>query len=198
MICHRTVGCWLLITVSACSLSGCATIVSGNKGQVTLDNSGGATYFSILDSKDRVVDSGVTPKQVTLKTSRALFKPAKYRVVYASQDGVEQHDLDASVNWWTAGNIIIGGVPGVAIDAATGAVWKLQPRVIGHVPSQHVVSNASQGASLLAAHSGIGAVDSSFTASDNLPNNVRQTSFESRKTAEQESRVNQYDPDTPF
>ena len=182
---NRTVCSWLLISVFACSLSGCATIVSGRKYEVTMDNSGGATYFSVLDDENRVVHSGVTPQQVTLKSSSAPFRPAKYHVVYAGQDGPQQIDLNTSINWWTAGNIVIGGVPGIAIDAASGALWRLQPNVIGQVPPQSVVSNPTHGAAVLAGHSGQGSSAGDVAVTADPADNVRQASFENKKSTEQ-------------
>ena len=174
---NRTVGCWLLMTICGSTVSGCATIVSGRKTDVTLDNSGGATYFSVLDKNNHVIDSGVTPKQVTLKTTQTWLLPAKYHVVYASQDGIEQYNLNARFNWWTAGNIIIGGVPGIAIDAATGALWKLQPKVTGHVPQQRIVSSENQGAAIVAAHTGMGSANSNFANAVTPQSHVQQASF---------------------
>ena len=184
---NRMVGRWLLILVFASSLSGCATIVSGRRYEVTVDNSGGPTYFSVLDNKNHVVHSGVTPQQVTLKSSAAPFRPAKYHVVYAGQDGPHHSELKSSVNWWTAGNIVIGGVPGIVIDAGTGALWKLQPKVIGQVPSQMVVSNEAQGAAVLAGHSGQGpaTADVSGMGTVRPEDNVRPASFENRRPAGQ-------------
>ena len=153
-----------------------------------MDNSGGATYFSVLDNKNRVVHSGVTPQQVTLKSSSAPFRPAKYQVVYAGQDGVQKYDLNARINWWTAGNIVVGGVPGVAIDAGTGALWRLQPKVIGQVPSQKVVSNTTQGATLLAAYSSRGSLTPDVTTSPMKPASVQHVSFDSPGSTGQEGQ----------
>jgi hypothetical protein len=190
---NRTVNCWLLMLICGSTLSGCATIVSGRKTEVTLDNSGGATYFSVLDNHNRVVDSGVTPKQVTLKTTQNWLTPAKYHVVYASQEGVEQYDLNAGFNWWTAGNIVIGGVPGIAIDAATGALWKLQPQVVGHVPQQQIVSSENQGAAVVAAHTGMGTPNSNFGNPNSPQSHVQQASFNGLGSAAQpdQSSTNQ-------
>ena len=160
-------------------LSGCATIISGRQQQVTMNNSGGATYFTVIDNKNRVVHSGVTPAQVTLKSSAAPFRPAKYRVVYAGQDGPQQYNVDTHINWWTAGNIVIGGVPGIVIDAASGALWKLDSDVTGHVPGDRVVADASEGAAVVAAYTD---EESSVGPSNS---NVRQASFGNQKSKEQ-------------
>lgn len=190
---NRIFGCWFLIVICGGTLSGCATIVSGRKTEVTLDNSGGATYFTVMDNNNRVVDSGVTPKQVTLKTTQTWLQPAKYHVVYASQDGVEQYNLNAGFNWWTAGNIVIGGVPGIAIDAATGALWKLQPQVIGHVPQQRIVSSENEGAAIVAAHTGMGSANSNLANANNPQSHVQQASFNGLGSAVQpnQSAANQ-------
>ena len=176
----QTTGRWLIILVLACNLSGCATIVSGRKCEVTVDNSGGPTYFSVMDSNNRVVHSGVTPQQITLKSSPAPFRRAKYHVVYASQDEVQETDLSTSINWWTAGNIIIGGIPGIAIDAGTGALWKLPPVVNGRVPEQNVVSDSTHGAAVLAAYSGERSSDDTATRQEK----VRQASFDKSGSTE--------------
>lgn len=190
----QTRSCSLLMKILAFSLSGCATIVSGGRNQVTVDNSGGATYFSVLDHNNHVVDSGVTPKQVTLRTKQTWLKPAKYHVVYAGQEGTTQHDLNARLNWWTAGNIVIGGVPGLVIDAATGAVWKLQPKVVGQIPAQQIVSSESQGAEMVAVHSGSQPATTGQYESGNLPDNVRHASFEN--TGGSSARLRSENPGT--
>ena len=174
----RTAGSWIFSLLLACTLSGCATIVSGRKCEVTMDNSGGPTYFTVLDNKNRVVHSGVTPQQVTLKSSSAPFRPAKYQVVYASQNEVQQFDVNTSINWWTAGNIIVGGVPGIVVDAGSGALWKLQPAVNGTVPANAVVADAAQGAAVLAAYSGGRSTTADDTVTATQQKEVRQASFD--------------------
>jgi hypothetical protein len=140
----------LLIALMSPVLSGCATLVSDRSYQVTVDNAAGPTYFSVIDRDNKVVQSGVTPQQVTLRSSAGPFRPAKYRVVYASTSGVHEQPLDPDINWWTAGNIVIGGVPGIVIDAASGALWRLDDRVTGRVAMDQLVSNPQQGNAILA------------------------------------------------
>lgn len=126
-------------------LGGCATILSGRSSPVTVDNSGGPTYFVIKDQKNQVVQSGVTPQQVVLRSSAGPFRPAKYRVEYAGEDGLDRQTINSRINWWTAGNIVIGGIPGIVVDAGTGAMWRLEDTVVGEVPHTAIVSNREQG-----------------------------------------------------
>ncbi len=140
---------WSLILTFACSAGGCATIVSGRKDQVTINNFGGPTFFSVVDEKGNIVHSGLTPQQVTLKTSTGPFRPAEYTVVYAGQEGAVRNQIDTKINWWTAGNIVIGGVPGLVIDAATGAIWKFDSEIQGQVPASSAVADLHQGQAIV-------------------------------------------------
>ena len=166
----------LLISLLACSFSGCASIMSDKKYEVTMDNSGGPTYFTVKDHKSRIVQSGLTPKQVTLPAKTKWLLPAKYNVFYAGRDGVEQHQLKARLDWWTAGNLVLGGVAGMAVDAVTGAMWKLDDRVTGQVPAQNIVSNESEGGTVLASYQSSEPADTT-TANGLQPTEVRQASF---------------------
>jgi len=147
---NRSVGIWLVCSSFVLSLSGCATILSDRKYEVTIDNPGGPTYFTVRDRRNQVVESGVTPRQVTLEAKSGLLMPAKYKIDYAGRNGVQTRELNAKIDPWTAGNIVIGGLPGIAIDAVSGAMWRLDRRVTGHVPPELVVANESQGAAVLA------------------------------------------------
>jgi len=136
----------LCLWVVVCSpLAGCATIISDRSWPVTVDNSGGPTYYVIKDRKNQVVQAGVTPQQITLKSSAGPFRPARYHVEYAGEKGVHHQTIEPQINWWTAGNILIGGVPGLVVDAGTGAMWRLDPTVVGEVPHTDVVSNREYG-----------------------------------------------------
>lgn len=178
----------LLFVVILCpSFSGCATLLCDRSYQVTIDNAAGPTYFSVMDRDNKVVQSGLTPQQVTLKSSAGPFRPAKYRVVYASTTGVHEQPLDPDINWWTAGNIIIGGVPGVVIDAASGALWRLDDRVTGRVPMDQLVSNPQQGNTMLAGRvEGIPAQSAGLPGEpDSASGPVRSASYSKRADQEQ-------------
>ena len=174
---NRTLGGWLVVLVFTCSLSGCATILSKRSYDVTVDNKGGPTYFAVRDWKNQVVESGVTPRQVTLDSSQRLFRPAKYKVDYATREGVHSRDLNAKVDPWIAGNIVIGGVPGLVVDGATGAMWRLDKRITGLVPSQMLVSNTEQGAAVLAGKPIAPGSTEGKAFNPNQPPGVRQASY---------------------
>ena len=168
---------WSLILVFACSLSGCATIISGRKSQVTVKNHAGPTYFNVVDQSGNVVHSGVTPAQVTLKTSVKAFRPAKYDVIYAGQEGVYRQEVSRDINWWTAGNIVIGGIPGLLVDAGTGAMWQFDSEVHGSVPAHLVVADRDHGEAIIAGNN-MPASGAMMTAEQIQPQpHIRQASF---------------------
>ena len=130
-------------------LPGCATVLSKRQYQVKVDNPSGQTYFSIKDRKSNVVRTGMTPEEVPLDAYAGIFKPAKYKVTFAGQGGSSQtKELNAGVDPWVAGNILLGGFPGLAVDGVTGAMWKLPDRVEGNVPASYVVSDREAGESI--------------------------------------------------
>ena len=50
-------------------------------------------------------------------------------IVRIELDGYEPYEfmIDRRVSGWVAGNILFGGLIGVAIDAATGSMYRLDP-----------------------------------------------------------------------
>ncbi|MCS7465239.1 hypothetical protein NZK35_00965 [Stieleria sp. ICT_E10.1] len=149
----RFLGCSLLLcTLITCS--GCATLLSEKRYAVTIDNPAAPTFFSVHDRKNRVIQQGITPQQVTLDAKAFPFWPAKYSVVYSGREAAtEKHEIKAGVDPWISGNILLGGVAGLVVDGATGSMFKLPKTVKGNVPPQYAVTDLSAGASI--AHAAI-------------------------------------------
>ncbi len=96
---------------------------------------------------------------------------------YATQEGVQSRDLNAKVDPWIAGNIVIGGVPGLVVDGATGAMWRLDNRITGQVPTQMLVSNTEQGAAVLAGRSASPESPGGAVFDSRQTGEIRQASF---------------------
>lgn len=110
----------LLIIGCLLSFASCASIISGSKARITIDN-------------DQPVD---TPVLMTVdgKQYSDIYLPAKVRI----KRGFKQSKITAEAQGYTDGevavnkkfnattlaNIVWGGIPGMAIDAATGAMMK--------------------------------------------------------------------------
>lgn len=109
------------ITTVALALCNCASIVSKSDYPVTITNSKPTKIVVKNKATNGVVHTGTTPTTVTLSASEGYFKPAKYAIV--SPKGTSS--LDATMDPWYMGNIVFGGIIGIFIDPATGAMWKL-------------------------------------------------------------------------
>ncbi|QDT06144.1 hypothetical protein K227x_45520 [Rubripirellula lacrimiformis] len=145
---HQLLAGALAIGIAAGS-TGCATVVSERRYPVTIDNPPAPTYFSIYNRKNEVVHQGVTPQQVTLDAKAFPFWPAKYTVVLSGTDSTSQRqELKATLDPWFAGNILIGGGAGAVVDGATGAMFRLPPRVAGNVAPQYAVVEPNMGSML--------------------------------------------------
>jgi len=106
---------------TALLLSNCASIVSKSDYPVTI-TSPKPTKVSVKNkATSNVVHTGTTPTTVTLSASDGYFKPAKYEI----ESKASTQSLEATMDPWYAGNIIFGGLIGIFIDPATGAMWKL-------------------------------------------------------------------------
>ncbi len=167
--------------------TGCATLLSDKKYPVAIDNVNGSTYFSVHDRNNELVYQGVTPQQVTLDAKSMPFWPAKYKVVFAGDQGrTQQSEIRASFDPWTAGNIVVGGVVGLAVDGFTGAMFKLPKTLNGTVPPQYAVTDIDQGSMLARAAIGTGSGNEATAAAQppiSGPDVQTATAIQSQDTA---------------
>ena len=95
----------------------CGTIINGSKQNVSFSSTpGGATVF--VDNQQM----GVTP--VSLALSRKDHHNVRLELA-----GYQPYEvkLTRGVSGWVFGNLIFGGLPGLAIDAISGGLYKLSP-----------------------------------------------------------------------
>jgi hypothetical protein len=104
---------------------GCASIISGRHADVAFDTYPVNAHVAIHDDRGRQVTSLNSPGTVSLRRQRRFFLPARY-VATISAPGYQtaQVPIGSTLNPWILGNIVIGGIPGLVIDGATGAAWK--------------------------------------------------------------------------
>ena len=98
-------------------LTACATIINGTSQSISISSQPtGAQVF--VDG----VPMGVTPVAPDLKRKDK-------HLIRIEMEGYEPFELQLNrgVSGWIAGNIIFGGLIGLAVDAMTGAMYKLSP-----------------------------------------------------------------------
>lgn len=115
------------ITLSVLCLSGCASIVSQSDYPMTINSSPDGAAFVIKNQAGVKVESGITPKQVTLTTKAGFFDGETYAISF-EKTGYKTKFLvlDTSLDDWYFGNILFGGSLGsLIVDPYTGAMWEL-------------------------------------------------------------------------
>ncbi len=115
-----------VIVLAACSLlTGCASIISGRKADIAFDSYPSNAHVVIRDNYGRPIASLNTPGTVSLKRNRRYFLPARYTATIESPGfAPAEVAIRSTVNPWILGNIVIGGIPGLIVDNATGAAWQ--------------------------------------------------------------------------
>lgn len=110
----KSIGTALLCGVA---LSGCASVMKGSSQSIaitTMPTSGADCVLSSKEGSWPVVSPGV----VKVERSKADI------VVHCSKAGWQDatQTIPSNFEGWTMGNLLIGGVIGVGVDAATGAI----------------------------------------------------------------------------
>jgi hypothetical protein len=120
------------MTVFALANVQCATIIHGSSQHVSISSS---PTNATVNVDGRVV--GQTPIITELERDDK-------HLIEISLDGYELYQIALSrdVSGWIAGNIIFGGFVGLAVDAITGAMYKLDPEHV-HADLKAVHSQAS-------------------------------------------------------
>jgi hypothetical protein len=134
------------IAVLASSAAGCATVISGTRSDVTIVTNPANAHVVIQDRKGREVASTETPTVVKLKRASAVVLPARYTAtVEAPGYQPQKVDIGYCMNPWAFGNIVLGGLIGLVVDDASGAMWKpthetyavnLKPQMYSQAPPQ--------------------------------------------------------------
>jgi hypothetical protein len=105
--------------------SGCASIISGRQANVAIDSYPSNAHVVIHDKTGHEVASVNTPGVVSLKRNSKWFLPARYTAtIEAPGYQTAEVPIRSTINPWILGNVVVGGIPGLVVDDATGACWK--------------------------------------------------------------------------
>lgn len=101
-------------------LAGCASIMHGTTQQIAVSSSPTGAKVTVNG-----MDRGVTPVIADLKRK-------DNHVVRVTLEGYQPFEmaLTRSVSGWVWGNLVFGGIPGLAIDAISGGLYKLSPEQV--------------------------------------------------------------------
>jgi len=124
---------FLILCFSVIVIAGCATIVKGTTQMVAIDTPGAPGASCELSSPGIGSRSVVTPATIELDKSQHNIAVTCRKACF--QDGVAM--IPSYTEGMAAGNVIAGGVIGLGVDAATGAMNKYADRTsITMIPIQ--------------------------------------------------------------
>ncbi len=116
-------------------LMGCATIMNGREQDVGLSSN--PTSAKVMIDGQIMGKTPLTVKLTRKDNHVVRFELPGYRPYETT--------LTRGVSGWVLGNIIFGGVVGLAIDAVTGGIYKLTPNQIHAALDKEDLSKASEG-----------------------------------------------------
>ncbi len=104
-------------------LSACATIVSGTSQRLTVNSVPEGASCRVLQGGMPVGFVAATPGTVQIPKGSAAVQISCAKPGYPVGEASEGAGLDG----WVFGNIVIGGLVGIVIDMASGAVYHYHP-----------------------------------------------------------------------
>lgn len=114
-----------IILFGLVAVAGCATITRGTTQTVAINTPGVTGATCVLTSSAVGTMTVTTPAAVTLSKGSDSVIVRCNKDCYNEGSGV----LSSNLEGMTAGNLIIGGVIGLGVDAASGAMNKYAPQV---------------------------------------------------------------------
>lgn len=129
------------------ALSSCATIINGPSQTVpvTSSRSGEDRTFTAKDGSIKTVPASpvplpgalITDNGVVLGRTPAMLELARKvsHFIVLTLDGFEPCEtlLEVKGSWAAMGNVLLGGLPGIGVDALTGSSKKLVPKKVNCV-----------------------------------------------------------------
>ena len=106
-------------------VTGCSTIVKGTKQQVSVSTPGVQGAMCTLSSPVVGTRTVQTPGNIVLPKSKHNVSVACVKQCYSDGIGI----LASETEIMTAGNVLFGGLIGLGVDAASGAMNKYEPGV---------------------------------------------------------------------
>lgn len=109
----------------AAALAGCATITKGTDDLVTIDTEPDGAQCVLFTDKGQVAVINPTPGSIKVPKSKRDLSVRCELDGYFPTEGV----IASSFQAMTIGNVLFGGIIGVAIDAGSGAMHKYESGV---------------------------------------------------------------------
>lgn len=108
----------LLVLLVTFTTTGCALIVDGKQQEIDIQTPGSGCAQCQLSNKEGTWQSTCTPEKIKVHRD---YDPLTVSCTAPGQSG--QTEVNSKVKGWFFGNILIGGLIGMGVDAYTDAAW---------------------------------------------------------------------------
>lgn len=115
-----------VLALAGVACCGCATVTRGPTASVTLDTKPSGAVCMLTRGGQTIAAVNPTPGTVMVEKSRVAIAVSCKKDGYKEAAGVVESEFQPM----TFGNILLGGLIGVAVDAASGAMTTYQPSVV--------------------------------------------------------------------
>jgi hypothetical protein len=109
--------------------TGCASVFDGGPKLVHVNSDPAGAKVTVFNRDGNEVYSDRTPATFRLERSSGFLQGENYKFVF-EMPGYDERQMYvmSSLDGWTLGNIVFGGLIGIGIDGATGDIFTLSPR----------------------------------------------------------------------
>ena len=121
------------------AISGCASLTKGTSQSVVVNTPNVAGAICTLNSNSIGSRTVTTPAVTTLEKGKDAIQVRCRKECYDDGVGV----IPSNFEGMTAGNILLGGIVGLGVDAATGAMNQYPSEVSIHMAKSNSCKRAS-------------------------------------------------------
>lgn len=121
---------FVLTVVPALLLTSCASIIEGSTQEITVNSSPPGANCAFMRDGQHVAEISKSPGSAVVKKTGADITVDCTKPGYQEATAIDHSDVAAA----TFGNIILGGLVGIIIDAVDGSIHKYDPVVSVTLP----------------------------------------------------------------
>lgn len=126
----------MVAALMALQLTACASIVDGTKQEVQVQTPGASCAQCEFTNSKGSYQSSCTPQKITVKRA---YGPLTGTCVAPGLTGKSEYE--SKTKGWFFGNILIGGLIGMGVDALTGSAWDYPETLsVQMTPGQGMIS----------------------------------------------------------
>jgi hypothetical protein len=115
-------------------LGSCSTVIEGKSQELTINSIPAGADCAVIRKGEVLARVPMTPGSVTIEKNRHDINVICHKDGFETASAYDSADIAAA----TFGNVVVGGVVGVGVDAATGSADKYESEITVVLPPKKV------------------------------------------------------------